>query len=72
MYKRQSKYISFNKQERFIPVRKFKGSNGVIVLDDKTPNEPISLIETVTQMKDVNAPLPAAFTVEDDIDYKDE
>ncbi|CCC70419.1 hypothetical protein NCAS_0E03490 [Naumovozyma castellii] len=68
----QSKYISFNKQERFIPVRKFKGSNGVIVLDDKTPNEPISLIETVTQMKDVNAPLPAAFTVEDDIDYKDE
>ncbi|CCD22467.1 proteasome regulatory particle base subunit RPN2 NDAI_0A03100 [Naumovozyma dairenensis CBS 421] len=68
----QSRYISFNKQERFVPVRKFKGNMGIIVLEDKEPSEPIDLIETVRQMKDVNAPLPTPFKVEDNVEYNED
>lgn len=65
----QAKYISFNKDGRFVPVRKYKGGNDIIILTDKKPEEPVTLIETVRQSKDVNAPLPTPFTVEDDLDY---
>ncbi|AMD19967.1 HCL184Cp [Eremothecium sinecaudum] len=61
----QLKYISFAKEERFTPVRKFKGSNGVIVLSDKTPDEPAELIKIEKQVKDVDAPVPTPFKVED-------
>lgn len=64
----QARYISF-KDDRFIPVRKYKGSTGVIVLTDNKPDEPLELIETVRQSKDVNAPLPTPFKVEDELDY---
>lgn len=65
----QARYISFNKDDRFAPVRKYKGSNGVIILTDKKPGEPVELIETVRQSKDINAPLPTPFKVEEDLDY---
>ncbi|EDO14982.1 hypothetical protein Kpol_387p8 [Vanderwaltozyma polyspora DSM 70294] len=65
----QARYISFNKDNRFAPVHKYKGGTGVIILNDKTPNEPIKIIETVRQSKDVNAPLPTPFKVEDEIDF---
>lgn len=65
----QARYISFNKDDRFAPVRKYKSSNGVIILTDKKPGEPVELIETVRQSKDINAPLPTPFKVEDDLDY---
>ncbi|CAI4367084.1 BAQ_1a_G0026460.mRNA.1.CDS.1 [Saccharomyces cerevisiae] len=65
----QSRYISFIKDDRFVPVRKFKGNNGVVVLRDREPKEPVALIETVRQMKDVNAPLPTPFKVEDNVDF---
>ncbi|CDH08326.1 probable 26S proteasome regulatory subunit RPN2 [Zygosaccharomyces bailii ISA1307] len=64
----QARYISF-KDDRFVPVRKYKGSTGVIVLTDNKPAEPIELIETVRQSKDVNAPLPTPFRVEDELEY---
>lgn len=65
----QLKYVAFNKDERFVPVRKFKGSNGIIVLVDKTPDEPTEVIKTVRQMKDVDAPLPTPFKVEEELDF---
>ena len=65
----QSRYISFIKDDRFVPVRKFKGNNGVVVLRDREPKEPVALIETVRQMKDVNAPLPTPFKVDDNVDF---
>ena len=65
----QLKYVAFNKDERFVPVRKFKGSNGIIVLVDKTPDEPAEVIKTVRQMKDVDAPLPTPFKVEEELDF---
>ncbi|CDH13491.1 probable 26S proteasome regulatory subunit RPN2 [Zygosaccharomyces bailii ISA1307] len=64
----QARYISF-KDDRFVPVRKYKGSTGVIVLTDNKPAEPIELIESVRQSKDVNAPLPTPFKVEDELEY---
>ncbi|SCV99868.1 LAFE_0B04280g1_1 [Lachancea fermentati] len=65
----QLKYIAFSKEERFIPVRKFKGSNGVVVLIDKNPNEPVDLIKTAKQLKDIDAPLPTPFKVEEELDF---
>lgn len=64
----QARYISF-KDDRFVPVRKYKGNTGVIVLTDNKPDEPVELTETVRQSKDVNAPLPTPFKVDDELDY---
>jgi len=60
----QLKYISFNKDERFVPVRKFKGNGGVVVLIDKKPEEPIESIKTVRQLNNKDAPLPEPFHLE--------
>lgn len=60
----QLKYISFNKDERFVPVRKFKGNGGVVVLIDKKPEEPIQSIKTVRQLNNKDAPLPEPFHLE--------
>ncbi|SCU79919.1 LAFA_0B06480g1_1 [Lachancea sp. 'fantastica'] len=65
----QLKYIAFSKDERFVPVRKFRGSNGVVVMIDKTPNEPVELIKTAKQKKDVDAPLPTPFKVEEELEF---
>lgn len=65
----QTRYISFNKESRFVPVRKFKSGTGIIVLSDTNSGEPIEMIETVRQEKDVNAPLPTPFTVEDEVNF---
>ena len=65
----QTRYISFSKDDRFTPVHKYKGGNGVIILVDKTPEEPVKLVETVRQTKDVNAPLPTPFKVTDEVDF---
>lgn len=66
----QLKYVQFIKEERFTPVRKFKGTNGVVVLKDNKPSEPASIIETVRQSKDVNAPLPTPFKVTEELDFE--
>lgn len=60
----QLKYISFNKDARFVPVRKFRGNGGVVVLIDKTPEEPIKVIKTVRQQNNRDAPVPKPFTLE--------
>jgi 26S proteasome regulatory subunit N2 len=60
----QLKYISFNKDARFVPVRKFRGNGGVVVLVDKTPEEPVKAIKTVRQLNNKDAPLPKPFTLE--------
>ncbi|SCU91574.1 LADA_0F10770g1_1 [Lachancea dasiensis] len=65
----QLKYIAFSKEDRFVPVRKFKGSNGVVVVIDKSPKEPVELIKTTKQKKDVDAPLPTPFKVEDELEF---
>lgn len=66
----QSKYVAFIKDDRFAPVRNIKGTSGVIVLTDKNPKEPVGIIETVRESKDVNAPLPTPFKVQDEIDFE--
>ncbi|CCH43332.1 26S proteasome regulatory subunit [Wickerhamomyces ciferrii] len=60
----QLKYIAFNKDERFVPVRKYKGNGGVVVLIDKSPKEPIESIKTVRQLNNKDAPLPEPFHLE--------
>lgn len=65
----QLKYIAFSKDERFIPIRKFRGSNGVIIVSDKTPQEPVDIIKTVKQLKDINAPSPSPFIVQNSLEF---
>lgn len=65
----QARYISFIKESRFTPVRKNKNISGIIVLHDTKPNEPVEVIKTIRQIKDVNAPMPKPFKIEDDLDF---
>ncbi|KAK5960915.1 proteasome regulatory particle base subunit RPN2 PWA37_001435 [Arxiozyma heterogenica] len=65
----QARYISFIKESRFTPVRKNKNISGIIVLHDTKPNEPVEVIKTIRQVKDVNAPVPKPFKIEDDLDF---
>ncbi|OBA23346.1 hypothetical protein METBIDRAFT_76377 [Metschnikowia bicuspidata var. bicuspidata NRRL YB-4993] len=67
----QAGFVSFIKDERFLPIRKFKGSGGIIVLEDKKQGEPIEAIKTVRQMNITEAPLPQPFTLTGD-DLEDE
>lgn len=60
----QLKYISFSKDARFVPVRKFRGNGGVVVLVDRTPEEPVKVIKTVRQLNNKDAPLPKPFKLE--------
>lgn len=59
----QAGFVSFNKDERFLPIRKIKGSGGIIVLEDNQQGEPIEVIKTVRQMNITEAPLPQPFTL---------
>lgn len=62
----QSNYVSFSKDDRFVPVRKFRGSSGIIVVDDLKPTEKIEVIKTVRQLNITEAPLPEPFTLSGD------
>lgn len=65
----QLKYITFEGQNRFVPVRRFRGTGGVLVVTDTTPDEPTEFIETVRQkfeLENVDAPLPRPFVYESD------
>ncbi|KAK6460355.1 armadillo-type protein [Scheffersomyces coipomensis] len=59
----QSNYLSFIRDDRFVPVRKFRGSSGIVVLEDTKPEEEVELIKTVRQLNTTDAPLPEAFTL---------
>jgi 26S proteasome regulatory subunit N2 len=70
----QLKYISFDKEGRFAPIRKFRGVGGVIIMTDQSPKEPVEFIKTVRQVnspeddEDDEAPLPQPFIYDDDDD----
>lgn len=59
----QSGYVSFIKDDRFVPVRKFRGTGSIIVLQDTKPDEPIEFIKTVRQLNITTAPMPEPFTL---------
>lgn len=59
----QLKYVLFVKDERFVPVRKFKGAGGVVVLRDTKPQEPVEFIKTIRQVHNKDAPLPEPFVL---------
>lgn len=59
----ESNFVSFIKDERFTPIRKFKGSGGIIVLQDTKQGEPVEIIKTVRQLNITEAPVPQPFTL---------
>lgn len=59
----QANYISFTKDDRFVPVRKLKGTGGIIVFEDTKPDEPVEIIRTVRQLNITEAPVPEPFTL---------
>lgn len=67
----QSNYISFAKDSRYVPVRRFRGAGGIIVLEDTRPEEKAEIIKTVRQLNTTEAPLPEPFTLSEE-DLKDE
>ncbi|KAH3667990.1 hypothetical protein OGAPHI_001744 [Ogataea philodendri] len=64
----QLKYVTFSKTERFVPVRKFKGMGGIVVLQDTTPDEPVDRIKTVREKNNTDAPVPEPFTIDPEVD----
>ncbi|CAK9436090.1 uncharacterized protein LODBEIA_P06480 [Lodderomyces beijingensis] len=73
----QANFVAFAKDGRFVPVRKYRGNGGIIVLQDTKPDEPIEFIKTVRQLNITEAPLPEPFTLsgedlEEDDDESDE
>lgn len=67
----EANFVSFIKDDRFSPIRKFKGSGGIIVLEDTKPDEPVEIIKTVRQLNITEAPLPQPFTLSGE-DLEDE
>lgn len=67
----QLKYISFDQEHRFVPIRKFRGIGGVVIVKDNSPKEPIEFIKTVRQVhspddEDEEAPLPEPFIYDEE------
>lgn len=62
----QSNYISFAKDSRFVPVRRFRGNSGIIVVTDNKPDEKLDYIRTVRQLNTTEAPMPKPFVLSGD------
>ncbi|QPG73265.1 hypothetical protein FOA43_000573 [Brettanomyces nanus] len=60
----QLKYITFSKDERFTPVRKFRGISGIVVLNDSKPSQKFEKIKTVRERTNTDAPVPEPFTID--------
>lgn len=56
-------FVSFIKDERFVPLKKVRGAGGVVVLQDTNPGAPVEFIKTVRQLNVTEAPLPEPFTL---------
>lgn len=67
----QSSYVSFIKDDRFVPVRKFRGTGSIIVLQDTKPDESVEFIKTVRQLNITTAPVPEPFILSGE-DLEDE
>lgn len=59
----QAGFVSFIKDDRFVPIRRYNGAGGIIVLQDTRPDEPVETIKTVRQLNITEAPLPKPFTL---------
>lgn len=67
----QVNYVSFIKDDRFVPIRRHRGFGGIIVLHDTKPDEKVEVIKTVRQLNMTEAPLPEPFTLSGE-DLEDE
>lgn len=73
----QLKYIQFDssEDERYTPVRKHRGTSGVIVLVDRKEGEEKEVIETVREKweyENGDAPVPASFVYESEDEEQEE
>lgn len=62
----QMSYVSFIKDQRFVPVRRPRGVGGIIVLEDTKPDEPFKMIKTIRFPKPTEAPVPVPFVLSDE------
>lgn len=67
----QSRYVAFGKESRFQPVRKSKNVSGIIIVHDSKPKQTIEFVKTIRQIKDINAPMPKPFKIEESLDFED-
>lgn len=68
----QMKYITFTKNSRFLPFKKFKSISGIVVLKDNEPSKPFDYIKTAKEKNRKDAPVPRPFKVDPTIDSFDD
>ncbi|TID31220.1 hypothetical protein CANINC_000163 [Pichia inconspicua] len=68
----QMKYITFTKNSRFVPFKKFKTISGIVVLKDTEPEKPFDYIKTTKEKNRKDAPLPRPFKIDPSIDNFDD
>lgn len=69
----QANYVSFMKDQRFVPVKKLRGISGIVVLNDTQPSEKCEIVKTVRQLNVTEAPVPEPFVLAgEDLDLDDE
>lgn len=68
----QMKYVSFSKDARFTPLKKFRSICGVVVLKDNEPGKPFDKIKTLKESNITEAPVPRSFDIDPELDNFDE
>ncbi|ODV83111.1 hypothetical protein CANARDRAFT_9962 [[Candida] arabinofermentans NRRL YB-2248] len=64
----QLKHVSFIKNDRFIPIRRFRGMSGIVILKDTKPTESIDRIKTIREKYNTEAPIPDPFKIDAELD----
>lgn len=64
----QLKYVTFPKNSRFVPLKKFRSICGIVVLKDLEQGKPFDKIKTSRESNIKEAPLPRPFTINPELD----
>lgn len=68
----QLKYVTFSKNSRFSPLKKFRSICGIIILKDNEPEKPFTRINTLREKNITDAPLPRPFKINPELDNFEE
>lgn len=64
----QLKYVTFSKNARFVPLKKFRSICGIVILKDNEAGTPFDRIKTLKEKNNKDAPVPHPFTINPEID----
>lgn len=64
----QMKYVTFSRNSRFTPLKKFRSICGIVILKDNEPTKPFDKIKTLREKNLTEAPVPHPFTINPELD----